>query len=391
MMLTGEYRKPAAISKPFGKPGINLSTTESFRRQFVMPTNNSMPQAKARLPGLDYLRGLAAFGIMVYHYSSWSFGEQAASSFLGRVGIYGVAIFYILSGQTLSYIYSSKLQLTTTELREFYNKRFFRIFPLLWLATLFSIAISKHIPNGIDLLLNLTGLFGLFKWDTYFATGAWSIGNELCFYIAFPLLVYLIKKFKRGFFLVLVSAFGISGYFAFNRLYSNLPLSAQWHTYTNPLNQFLFFLGGVAIGNFISPPRMKGWLSLILGLIGFTAFVLIPIQGNAIALVTGSNRLFFTSSCFLICYSFFSLVHTSSPVDKPLLMLGQASYSLYLLHPLVYAFTKAFFSKFVKIFHISNINLLYTSIIISLLVSYLSYQYFERFFIKFNQKRQEPI
>src|SRR4051812_42709272 len=114
-----------------------------------MSTTAPLQQAQPRLPGLDYLRGLAAFGIMTYHYSSWTFGEQVASSFLGRVGIYGVAIFYILSGQTLSYIYSSKLQLVSVDLLTFFKKRFFRIFPLLWLATLLSIALSKHIPNGI--------------------------------------------------------------------------------------------------------------------------------------------------------------------------------------------------------------------------------------------------
>ena len=68
-------------------------------------------QPQQRLHELDYLRGLAAVGIMAYHYSTWAFGAQEANSFLSRVGIYGVAIFYVLSGQALTYVYASTLSL----------------------------------------------------------------------------------------------------------------------------------------------------------------------------------------------------------------------------------------------------------------------------------------
>lgn len=104
---------------------------------------------KPRLHGLDYLRGLSALGIMVYHYSTWTWGELAPSSFLGRVGIYGVAIFYVLSSIKLSYIYSLQLMLSKADMLDFYMKRFFRIFPLLWLATIVSILLSKHAPNTL--------------------------------------------------------------------------------------------------------------------------------------------------------------------------------------------------------------------------------------------------
>jgi peptidoglycan/LPS O-acetylase OafA/YrhL len=46
-----------------------------------------------RLPELDYLRGLAAFGIMIFHYLSWTRGEFSADDTMGRIGIYGVAFF----------------------------------------------------------------------------------------------------------------------------------------------------------------------------------------------------------------------------------------------------------------------------------------------------------
>jgi peptidoglycan/LPS O-acetylase OafA/YrhL len=356
-----------------------------------MAASDSREQAQTRLPGLDYLRGLAALSIMIYHYSSWIFGEQEAGSLLGRLGIYGVAIFYILSGQTLSYIYSSKLRLNTSDLGSFYKKRFFRIFPLLWLATGISILLSKHIPNIFDVLLNITGLFGLIRWDIYFATGAWSIGNELCFYLIFPLIIFLLNNYRFGFSLVTLAVVSIYIFFAFKIIQPTIPLSAQWHNYTNPLNQFLFFLGGAVIGKTVKPNTIKTGTSFIIGLIGSIAFVLIPVNGNAVILVTGINRLLFIASCLLICYSFFKTMHAPTIIDRPLMLLGQISYSLYLLHPLVYNIVKAVFSISAKVIKIPTLYLLPVSVAVSLVASYISYQYFERFFIRISHRTQPII
>ena len=61
----------------------------------------SLKVKTGRIQGLDYLRGLAAFGIMVFHYSSWTLGKFGANTLLSRIGIYGVSIFYVISGLTL--------------------------------------------------------------------------------------------------------------------------------------------------------------------------------------------------------------------------------------------------------------------------------------------------
>jgi exopolysaccharide production protein ExoZ len=64
-----------------------------------------------RIHSLDYLRGLAALGIMLYHYSMWTFNKKFdAGDLIQRIGIFGVPIFYILSGLTLHVIYHNRLQ-----------------------------------------------------------------------------------------------------------------------------------------------------------------------------------------------------------------------------------------------------------------------------------------
>lgn len=74
---------------------------------------------------LDVLRGMAAFGIMIYHYATSTFGHFQASNPLGRFGVYGVSIFYILSGLTLTLIYPYSSLNGLNLLSKFYVKRFF--------------------------------------------------------------------------------------------------------------------------------------------------------------------------------------------------------------------------------------------------------------------------
>ncbi len=185
---------------------------------------------------LDYLRGLAAFGIMMYHYTIWTQGSAASSDFIGRVGVYGVAIFYILSGLTLSYVYTNSLKFTAADLWGFAKKRIFRILPLLWLVTISSIVLNNLKWNWADLALNFTGLFGFVKWDKYYATGLWSIGNEWVFYALFPVLIFSWRFKKWAMPLLILFVSGCFVYFTFFQLNPAIKVSKQWHIYTNPLN-----------------------------------------------------------------------------------------------------------------------------------------------------------
>ena len=81
-----------------------------------------------RLHNLDYLRGLAAFGIMIYHYLSSSIGRFSSESFMGRLGIYGVSIFYVLSGLTLYHVYHEQMKPSIVDTISFFKKRVIEYF-----------------------------------------------------------------------------------------------------------------------------------------------------------------------------------------------------------------------------------------------------------------------
>lgn len=82
-----------------------------------------------RFESLDWLRGLMALSIMLYHFGSW----HDAAHPIGRLGIYGVSIFFILSGLSIAIAYDGFICDIRTSVR-FFIRRLFRIWPLLWLA-----------------------------------------------------------------------------------------------------------------------------------------------------------------------------------------------------------------------------------------------------------------
>lgn len=148
--------------------------------------------ASKRVQSLDYLRGITAVCVMLYHFVVWTKGPLNVETFLGKAGIYGVSVFYILSGLTLCLVYK-KRALSWKSSNEFAIKRLFRIFPLLWLSIGLTILLKyyqhKPLPDYWLLWLNSTGLFGFLHPGAYISTGAWSIGNELVFYTLFPFMV----------------------------------------------------------------------------------------------------------------------------------------------------------------------------------------------------------
>ncbi|MCW8309656.1 acyltransferase [Sphingobacterium sp. InxBP1] len=335
-----------------------------------------------RIFTLDYLRGIAALLILVYHYSGWQGWEFDAQSPIQRVGYYGVSIFYMLSGLTLFYVYKDKLTVSFDSLKSFFIKRAARILPLLSLVTIIAIVLYRKVPNFVDVFLNVTGLFGFIKWDTYFAVGAWSIGNELVFYAFFPLLLFSSRK-SVLFWISGGIILGSSIYFSYFELPKLNGSDLFWRNYINPLNQLLYFYIGIAIGKIFGFTRVvnNALLGVIL-ILAIATFAFYPTVLDQNSLVMQANKYVFTVCCAAIVSCLF-LMRTSIDhfYHKPLLFLGEVSYGLYLFHPIVYSIIKGILKAF-KI-PLTGIPLMILCAIISIFISYISYEYFEKKVAKF--------
>lgn len=341
-----------------------------------------------RIESLDWLRGLMAVSIMVYHCSNWNLGFHDASTVIGKLGIYGVSSFYILSGLSLSIIYNRKVD-TFLNIRNFFIKRIFRILPLMWVATALVLAqiyfIDKGVfPNISTIILNFTTLFGFIRPADYLATGSWSIGNEMVFYALFPIFIFIFNKSKiAGNILFLFTLF-LEAFFAFYLLTSAVDIQAQWTLYVNPFNQLFLFSTGIFLFYNFRDRELKNWLCISIFVIAIILFIVFPSSGNQISIVTGFPRFIYSFLFMFIVLAFWKMnIKLPFLIEKSLNAIGIATYSVYLLHPFVNLGAGFVFKKIGWGLGVPQIFL---TCIITILLSVVVYKFYELPFMKLGKK-----
>jgi peptidoglycan/LPS O-acetylase OafA/YrhL len=165
-----------------------------------------------RIESLDWLRWLMAMAILLFHLTIWYFYSADSSSFIGRLGIYGVSIFFILSGLSMGLVYNKSIVSFKTSI-VFFIKRVFRIIPLM-LVIAFIVAIYDHASLKAFLFTGST-IFGFIKPNAYIVTGAWSIGNEMVYYAFTPIVIVTYNKSLQYGNTVTFLAFVLSMFFSF--------------------------------------------------------------------------------------------------------------------------------------------------------------------------------
>jgi len=299
-----------------------------------------------RIESLDYLRGLMALSVMVYHYTLPLGDEPGSESLLARLGCYAVSVFYILSGLSLTLVYRGRIH-NRSDATRFWVKRLLRICPLYWLAITVSLLYQGLATvllgeswdvSSLRILLNYSLLFGFFDPGGALTTGGWSIGNEVVFYAVLPCVLWLSNRWRAALAASLAAALALAGAFSLVWMSPERTLVEQWPVYINPLNQFVYFMLGVAIGHAsFSRPQSRWSLAAGLGAaVCAAAFCLWPLEGDRIHLVTGMSRLAFTGMSAAVVVAFIHLRPLASPLlCGSLAFLGRSCYSIYLLHPLV--------------------------------------------------------
>lgn len=314
--------------------------------------------------------------IMLYHYLWWATNKLDSSTVLGKLGIYGVCIFYILSGVTLYFIYHNSIH-HKNGIKSFAIKRIFRIFPLLWFVYITSLILQKYNPGFYLLFINFTGLFGFIDPSAYLSTGAWSIGNELFFYACFPLLMYIINKKDKQWYLITFLVTLITGMLIAFYI-SSCPAETKiwWPYYVNPFNQLFYFAGGIGIGYLYSVLTIPRRFFVATLITSASIFIFYPVGESAFELCGGWNRFLFINLSFLLTASFIFLNPSFPPVISRLFtFLGETSYSIYLIHGLIYNIVKLVASRF---FHCTNGFMVFiTALPVTFIASYFLYHYLE--------------
>jgi peptidoglycan/LPS O-acetylase OafA/YrhL len=161
---------------------------------------------KARLDALAGLRFVAAMAVALAHLPEISHDPalgRVANRFLSE-GIYGLTIFFVLSGFVLAYGYLDRLaQPSLPALRGFYIARVARIWPLhlLTLGLVLAFPIGPA-PEGFGPIL--ANVFLVHSWvpsleyiQSYNSV-AWTLSLEWFFYLVCPLVLIAVGRWKSA-------------------------------------------------------------------------------------------------------------------------------------------------------------------------------------------------
>jgi peptidoglycan/LPS O-acetylase OafA/YrhL len=163
------------------------------------------------LPGLTGLRGLAALWVVLYHYCHLYLPALDADCLGGLMakGYLAVDLFFLLSGFVIAHVYSETAERKGLAfLRSFMRARVARIYPLhvfvlaLFVVMAFAVRGIHYVYGGYYHPLPLTGprslvalvanvfmLQGLQAGDLSWNYPAWSISVEFIAYLLFPLVI----------------------------------------------------------------------------------------------------------------------------------------------------------------------------------------------------------
>lgn len=299
-------------------------------------TNVSMPAE--RVLGWDLLRGMCAFAVASYHLMFWQ--DIAA---IHTLGSYGVYLFFVLSGASLAYNYSDKFKSGQFSFLSFLRVRYLRLAPL-YLALMLVALPWKIFKDGatFDLvttyLLNVTFLFGFFNPSINASLiGGWSLGIEAIFYLAFPCLMLTFRStlLTAGTLILLLAiqigwiavTLGQTGGDAQNvNAYFQAPAFAA------------YFMTGCVLGvakrkGLLEAFRFKS-IGLAVLFAGFAFMVLAnPVVANDE--ITGWRGFILGATCFAMVYAA-SRMSVNGSLAKLASYFGDATYGLYLLHPVIF-------------------------------------------------------
>ncbi|QXQ08103.1 acyltransferase [Sphingosinicellaceae bacterium] len=297
------------------------------------------------LPQLTSLRYFAALLVMVSHLD---FLKQSTAAPLRRIydgflheGYCGVSFFFVLSGLILSHAYRDALLSRRITVTAYLARRAARILPMHWLVALPFIAwLALAEGRPIEPLLVTLNLLLLHAWAVpgtlHFSLNgpSWSLSVEMFFYAMFPLLILLPRAVLAR--IATLQFTGIAAMaLAAAILVPGFSPDIEWLFYVNPLVRLLEFITGMLVYDAWRQGHLRAWAGTRFELVlvalvpacmaGFVALdVPLPLRWQ-LAYLPLAAALVFVFACG-------DGMISRGLRSRVLVGLGEASFSLYLIH-----------------------------------------------------------
>lgn len=322
---------------------------------------------KERFAVLDIFRGIFSSLVVLFHLSAFSATPIINNAFIYNSDLF-VDFFFVLSGFVIAYSYQHLK--AAAELKRFFKKRFFRLYPLHLVVLLLFVLIelSKHSASGYvhvnkienvsnDIYTFLTNLFLLnsVKFpginDVSWNIASWSISAEMIAYVVFGFTILLINRnnlggFKNAIYLLIALLAGAAMY----QFTGSFKLT---HAFDYGFLRGIigFSLGVVCLGVFNNFKDKLRTLSN--GLFSFLKIAFIAL--NVVLVCNGDylkNYGFIFEAMFFLTILIFAfekgLVSALLKKSSFLHNTGKYSYSIYMIHTLILSLFNVVFIRVLK-------------------------------------------
>jgi peptidoglycan/LPS O-acetylase OafA/YrhL len=357
---------------------------------------------------LNSLRFIAASLVIIHHIEQYKWFNGLHNYFvedrhhhtflnplISLFGKLGVNIFFVLSGFLItSLLVIEKEKYQRIDIGKFYMRRVLRIWPLYFLIAILSIFILPHfrslevyqmanpfdhlVPNVLLIFLFLPNIQLVLYRAIAYEAQAWSIGVEEQFYLVWPVIMNFTKstlQFKK------VVAWLLSIYLFLKLAFYIIPMFVpRWYILAD-LDDYLSYI-------FQIDCMMLGAFFALLNLnTGFKKFItqkyIQVITYVALAAFIGFGLEFdvFLWEVYGILFGIIitNLVNAETSIVSLEIRwmdyLGKISYSMYMFHTLMINIVIRFITT-------KSIGIYPLSFLFTIVISILSYEYFEKAFLK---------
>ena len=351
------------------------------------------------LRGLNGIRAIAVIAVLfnhinqallhfnIYNFSLFGFRNHKPNGW--TLGEQGVTMFFVLSGFLITYLLLLEIaKKSKLNVKAFYVRRILRIWPLYFFFLFISIAIlyfsQGFIPSGKSLFFYvflMANIPFIFKFLIPVYAHLWSIAVEEQFYLFWPLFFKFKSKLKN--ILIIFIAGQILLRFSIWFVFPHSTLSSFV-----TVNRFdcMMFGGLLAVLLHQDHGSMKIITSKYTQIFSW-CIILVHFFNREVFNAIISMELITLATGFIICGQIKSKHKIINLENKVCNYLGKYSYGIYVFHPLIiYLFYHYNILSFINNEGL-YIAFIFIGIIVStLIVAYLSYNYFEVRFLRLKSK-----
>ena len=297
---------------------------------------------KEKLLGVQYLRGIAALMVAYYHLQSQIPAFTAELSFDRIVNSArlssGVYVFFVVSG-FIMYVTGRKLSAG-----DFVWRRLTRIIPLYWAVTIMVCLLALAEPRVLhrtDVTLDFFIKSLLFipyanptQQNLFFPilVPGWSLNYEMAFYGLFAAALFAPLRWRMWIVGIALAMCVLAG-----MIHSGPEMRSEWGFYTS--NRLLLFMAGLGLGAVYTRLQLP---KLVCAIFIGAGFWLILANFPSLGMIWIAQLL---GSVAIVTGAVIWECQYGLPRWRALLLLGDASYSIYLVHLFAFGLTRELWKR----------------------------------------------